>query len=337
VSWGIFGAALAAGAVCTWLVRAFALRAGIVNRPTGLVPQHTRPVAYLGGVGVAAGLACALALVQLRAPAWPWLVGGALFTAIGLVDDLRPFSPRGKLLLQVAGAVVAVAWGLPHPVAGIAGWLLAVLWIVLLVNAVNVTDVCDGLVGGLAVVAFVALGLWDDSIRLPALAAAGATAGFLVFNRPNASIFLGDAGSHLLGFTWAAFTLEAARGLPLWPAAPQMLLLAGVPLFETAFLIAQRRKKGLAWWRGSPDHFSLRLQAAGLGKLGTDLIAWTAAALLALAAFALDGPAPRASLVLALAVAGLAAAWRMLLRWEVPPRAAQPREPRPLVSGELMR
>ena len=94
-----------------------------------------------------------------------------------------------------------------------------------------------------------------------------------------------------------------------------------MPLFELCFLVAVRARKGLPWWRGSPDHFSLRLQAAGLSKWQTDALAWSAATLLVVAARAVEthaGPA-RLALLATVAAAALVAA-RMLLRWEVPAR-----------------
>ena len=314
-------AAFVAGALCTWGVRAFALRMGIVNHPNGIVPQHTRPVAYLGGVGIAGGAAFFLA----RGDGPGLLVGAAAFTALGIADDLRPLPPARKLLLQGAAAALAVACGtaLPFALPAPLGAALAVAWIVVMVNAVNVTDVCDGLAGGLAVVALLAVAALEPSVRVPALAVAGATGGFLLFNRPDASIFLGDAGSHLLGFAWAALVLEVTQGRGAWPAAPQALLLAAVPLFETAFLIARRREKGLRWWLGSPDHFALRLQSRGLGKWATDRVAWGSAAALAGVAYALEHvDALGAAILLAAAGVALSAAWRALRRWEVPPRGA---------------
>lgn len=323
----LFAIAAAAGAAGTLAARALAVRVGMVVATNPIVPQHTRPVALLGGVGVAVGFAAALVaggwggVPGVPLPAM--ILGAAAFLAIGVRDDAKPLSPGAKLALQSLAAAACAAAGIGLPFTGVTPLdaALSALWMVVAVNAVNLTDVCDGLVGGVMAVSFAILGAARPELREPAWAAAGACAGFLAFNRPPASVFLGDAGSHLLGFLLAALAMGAARGQPAEPAAAEMALWAGVPLFELAFLVAVRTRKGLPWWRGSPDHFALRLQAAGLGRLGTDAVACCAAAALAGAAAVLPGltGVERASL-LAVVVTTLGFAALALLRWEVPPR-----------------
>lgn len=308
--------AAAAGWLCTALARAAAPRVGMVSHPNPIVPQHTRPVAYLGGVGVAGGMAAALAAAWLLgappgAGGMPWpalLAGGAAFLLLGVADDARAFSPRAKLLLQVAAAALAAALGLRlFPFAPpAADALLTAAWLLVMVNAVNVTDVCDGLVAGIAAFTLGVVAAFVPELRGLAAVGAGACAGFLWFNYPPASIYLGDAGSHLLGFVLAVAT---ARGA--WhPSAPtsvaSMLLLAGVVLFEVVLLVRARRRRGIPWWRGSPDHFSLRLLARGWSRPRTDAAAWAAALVLGLAAFALPRLEPLARGAL---VAGVLAAW----------------------------
>lgn len=311
----------AAAIAGTWVARAVALRLGFVSHPNPIVPQHTRPVAYLGGAGVAVGVAAALAVASLSGakpvvPPFVWLPA-LLFLALGVFDDLRPFRAATKLLLQSGVAALAVILGFRAGFSSItlldaaAGFL----WIITLVNAVNVTDVCDGLVAGVSVPLFLAIALLNPARAPLALAVAGACAGFLVFNRPPATIFLGDGGSHLLGFLAAALTPLSTRS---FPAA---LLVTGVFLFELLFLIFVRTWKGLRWWLGSRDHFALRLQAAGLSKAQTDLVAIAAGIVVAAMAVA-AGAAERS---VQFALVGLAAlfgllAGRLLLRWEVRPR-----------------
>jgi len=295
-----------------------------VNAPNPIVPQHTRPVAYLGGVGVAAGAAsgaCAAvaAGAALALPAGAY-VGFSLFLALGAYDDLRPLGAGEKLGLQCAIAAAAAALGLVAPVTTVVAvdLVLATGAIVLLVNAVNLTDVCDGLVAGLAALAFATWGVLDPTLRPAAWALSGGCVGFLLFNRPPASIFLGDAGSHALGFALATLALVSAerRGdaVPLAAGA----LLSGVFLFELAFLVRVRARKGLPVWRGSPDHFALRLQARGLGRGATDLVAWSAGLLCGIAAlrFVEAGALERALWPLVLGALGALCA-RKILPWEV--------------------
>lgn len=318
-----------AGVLCTAIVRALAPRLGMVSYPNPIVPQHTRPVAYLGGLGVAGGMAAALwtswmagGLPGAGGLPWPALfVGGAGFLLVGLVDDARPFSPGAKLAWQGIAAALAVATGLrlfafPPPAADM---VLTALWLVLMVNAVNVTDVCDGLVAGIAAVTLGVVGAFVPALQGMAAVGVGACIGFLWFNRPPASIYLGDAGSHLLGFLLA---VVIARGA--WDPEPAtmlaaMLLLAGVVLFEVALLVTARRRRGIPWWRGSPDHFALRLQAAGWSRARTAAAGWSASLLLGLAAFTLPRLGP---ITLGAGMAGTAVAVAILVRLLLPSEAS---------------
>jgi len=305
----------------TWLARSLALRLGFVSHPNPIVPQHTRPVAYLGGAAVAVGVAVALAVASLSGakaivPLFVWLPA-LLFLALGLFDDLRPFSAMRKLLFQSGVAALTVILGFHAGFSGIAliDAVAGFLWIIVLVNAFNVTDVCDGLVAGVSVPLFLAVSLLNPARASLALAVAGACVGFLVFNRPPATIFLGDGGSHLLGFLAAALTPLSSRS---FSAA---LLVTSVFLFELTFLVFVRTRKGLRWWLGSRDHFALRLQAAGLSKVQTDLVAIAAGIVVAAMAVAAGVAKPPVQIALLGLAAGLALiAGRLLLRWEVMPR-----------------
>ena len=137
------------------------------------------------------------------------------------------------------------------------------------VNAVNLTDVCDGLVAAVVAVSMVGLATIGGFASPLPLVVAAACLGFLVFNKPAASIYLGDAGSHLLGFLLAALTIEVIAGTRGILADLGAVLCSSVFIFELVFLVLVRRAKGLPWWRGSPDHFSLRMQAGPFTRTET--------------------------------------------------------------------
>jgi UDP-GlcNAc:undecaprenyl-phosphate GlcNAc-1-phosphate transferase len=324
--------ALVAGVLLTWLARAFARWRGIVNHPNPIIPQHTESVAYLGGVAILFGIAAALAAVGLleriglmssrNLPVIPWQVAlpAVLFAAMGTADDLLSFSPKRKLALQLALSTLAVWLGAALPLTGnmFVDATVSILWFTVMVNAFNLTDVCDGLLAGIACVMLVATAFLVPEIAGIALVCCGVILGFLVFNLPPASIYLGDGGSHLLGFICAVLLMAGAQRHSPWPFAASALLIAAVPLFELVFLVVVRARKGLPWWRGSPDHFSLRLQKSGFSRFATDMIAWiTGAVLAALGIAALRMPEVLRWLSLAAVMVVLAAAWKWLLRWEV--------------------
>jgi UDP-GlcNAc:undecaprenyl-phosphate GlcNAc-1-phosphate transferase len=318
-------AAVAVGWATSVAARQTALRHGIVNAPNPIVPQHQRPIAYLGGVGIAAGAVVVLMPVLVwarpvdhaKSTALAVGAGALLFLAVGLIDDLLTLSARSKLALQLFAALVPAALGLRGPSGGFApvGWAVSVGWVILVVNAMNVTDVCDGLVAGLCVIGLAVAGVADPDVRLLAAVTAGATLGFLALNRPPASIFLGDAGSHVLGFLVAALGVTDFRTHPTPDAACLAGLIAAVPLFEVGLLVVARRRKQLPVWRGSPDHFSLRLQALGCTRFETDGAAWIAAALAGLIALALTHLPGPIGMIAVLAVVGAAVlSGRSLLR-----------------------
>jgi len=317
-------AGILAGAAATWWMRGIARRFGWMAAPNPIVPQHRVPTAHLGGLGIALGSAAALAAVRAPIPvrALAPLAPAVGYLSLGLADDLRPLRAGPKLVSQVVLAVLAVALGLTARVTGnaILDRAIALLWIVWVVNAVNVTDVCDGLAGGLAAVGLFYVGAIAPSERPVAWAVAGACAGFVVFNRPPASIFMGDAGSLFLGFLLAALPLRILDQVAPWPGVGMVLAAPATFVFEAVFLIAVRTRRGLRFWSGSPDHFSLRMQAAGMSKWRTDLLAWSGAAAVCATAACLPGWPTAGRAAFALIVPGAAwifAGW--LLRHEVTP------------------
>ena len=249
-------------------------RFDVMDRPGGH-KTHLGATPYLGGVAVAGGL---LLVGWLSAGASGQLlvvVGGALVLGfVGLLDDVQPVSPWIRLAYQV---VAAIALWLVGVRAGVfdTTWIdlpLTVLWVVAVTNAFNFIDNMDGIAAGVAIAS--ALGIaaiagynGDYLVTSLALATAGAALGFLRYNFPPARIFLGDAGSMLLGFLVAALILKL--DLPVGPSAPRVLstvLLAGVPLFDLSVVVIARLRDRRPIWHGSTDHTSHRMSAAGRSR-----------------------------------------------------------------------
>ena len=300
----------------------------MLAHPNPIVAQHVTPVPYLGGLAVALASLVAVGLAWWypalrRSQALPsslLVVGGVAFLLLGLLDDARPLSPFRKLGLQtvLAFALLLGLHPFTHGAPAAPLWLvLGTVWIVTITNAVNVTDVCDGLVAGLSCIALSVIALTRPEHALWATVLLGACAGFLSLNWPPARIYLGDAGSHLLGYSLAVMTLphpaSMGEGTIPWKLLFGPLLL-GVFLFELSFITKMRLNKRLKWWKGSPDHFALRTQAAGFSKVSTVLGGWAAAIPPALAAVAVHENVGDAWRLPLLGVVGLEviAAWRWL-------------------------
>lgn len=309
----------------TPLIRRGAIKYGVVDAPDDRLKKHDQPVAYLGGIAVYVSFLFALAFTyDFTSEVVALLLGTSIVVMLGLFDDLKVLTPGVKLAGQIVAALVLVKAGLMIRLWFLPDWLMlgvTVLWLVGMTNAINLIDVSDGLAGGVASIAGIFLyviALWNgaDTIAVLTLALVGATLGFLAYNRPPAKIFLGDAGSMLLGFMLGALAMKGRYAVEHRLAAAAPVIILGVPIFDTIFVMGARAVRGLPLMRGSPDHFAVRLRKHGVRPGVIALIAYVASGLLgglALALVRFELEVATAILVaLALAVGAVVVAlWRM--------------------------
>jgi UDP-GlcNAc:undecaprenyl-phosphate GlcNAc-1-phosphate transferase len=295
---------------------------------------HTSATALLGGVAVllATLLAWAGAVQAEHVPAdraSVLLLAGALVALVlGLVDDRLGMRPLLKLAGQAgAGALVIAAGATPDlgmPEAVEVG--LALLALVALMNAVNFLDNMNGMVGGLAAIALAGFAFTSAARGALGLAAAqfalaGACVGFLPWNFPRARIFLGDAGSLLLGYSLGASALLALGAAPAgWARLGPPLVLA-YPAFDLLFVVVTRLREGRKVYEGGKDHTNHRIARVLKCPTRTVLILWLSGAALCASGIAillLNRPAP------ALLLWGL---WTILLAWLGPRLSSIPARP----------
>jgi UDP-GlcNAc:undecaprenyl-phosphate GlcNAc-1-phosphate transferase len=295
---------------------------------------HTSATALLGGVAVllATLLAWAGAVQAEHVPAdraSVLLLAGALVALVlGLVDDRLGMRPLLKLAGQAgAGALVIAAGATPDlgmPEAVEVG--LALLALVALMNAVNFLDNMNGMVGGLAAIALAGFAFTSAARGALGLAAAqfalaGACVGFLPWNFPRARIFLGDAGSLLLGYSLGASALLALGAAPAgWARLGPPLVLA-YPAFDLLFVVVTRLREGRKVYEGGKDHTNHRIARVLKCPTRTVLILWLSGAALCASGIAillLNRPAP------ALLLWGL---WTILLAWLGPRLSSIPSRP----------
>jgi UDP-GlcNAc:undecaprenyl-phosphate GlcNAc-1-phosphate transferase len=300
-------AAFAVAAVVTLVVTPFtgrlAVRVGAIDLPRDR-SLHEAPVPRLGGLAILAGLlVAALAFMPLDAQTRGILGGALAIGIVGAVDDIREkgLPPAVKLAGQAAAAAIPVAAGVrvddfTLPFLGLVdmdatgGGILTGLGMVAVMNVVNFTDGVDGLAAGVCTISGVTFGviaLSLDRVDAGVLAAltAGAALGFLWHNFHPASVFMGDAGSNLLGLMLACIAVQGVLKTAAVVALVFPLVVLAVPILDTAFVVAKRFKYRRPAWEADAEHFHHRMARIGFSQRRTVvyLYLWT----LALASLAL--------------------------------------------------
>jgi UDP-GlcNAc:undecaprenyl-phosphate GlcNAc-1-phosphate transferase len=303
------------------LVIGLAHRVGAVVRPDES-RVHTRPTPTLGGIamfgGLLAGVAVGSRLDALDAvfsttsELLGVVVAATVILAVGVIDDLREVSAPAKVAGVVLAASVLVLAGVSIlvfriPFAGVvvlsADWsyLLSVVWVLGMSNAVNLIDGLDGLAAGIVAIAagtflLYALRLSDEGLLqtgniapLVAVMVLGMCLGFLPWNVHPAKVFMGDAGALLLGLLMAASTMvvggrtdQEFSGQTYFFFAPLFipLFILGVPILDTLLAIVRRAAKRSGVATRDKDHLHHRLMRLGHGHRRSVFILWTWSALL---------------------------------------------------------
>jgi len=314
----------------TPIVRSIAVRKGWMDYPT-LERWHKRPTALLGGIAIFIGIAVPLFFTADFLSLWSHLskttvsvglpsiaaviwIGTTLLFILGLLDDFIHIKPHTKLVGQILVASIVTFLGFRlHWVTSLTvDTSLTILWIVGITNAFNLLDNMDGLCAGIGVVAASYLALLFVGIStepfLAAMILAGSLSAFLFYNFNPASIFMGDSGSLLIGFTLAVLSLsysESVAGNRLSSlAVPTMVLM--VPILDTSLVTLIRILSGRKASIGGKDHTSHRLVLMGFGERGAVLLLYGIAGISGLSALfvsktdTLTSPAVIIPLVLAL-------------------------------------
>lgn len=297
-----FLAAAVLTALLTPLTMRLARAVGAVDEPRerGLA---TRATPLLGGLAIFAGVLVAM-LVWLPAGfgkdhhLWEGvLIGAALITIVGALDDRFDLPPWAKLAGQVAAAVIVVHYGvgvkvltLPFlgvfhlPNAGVtnAGPILTVIGLVAMMNVVNLSDGADGLAAGVCAIiagtfAVIAFDLHRAAPGVLAALTAGAALGFLWHNFPPARTFMGDCGSNLLGLLMGVVAVEGAVKTTAVVSFVLPLILLAVPFLDTTFVVLKRVKYRRPIYAADSEHFHHRMARIGFSERRTIayLYAWT--------------------------------------------------------------
>jgi UDP-GlcNAc:undecaprenyl-phosphate GlcNAc-1-phosphate transferase len=305
--------AFALTGILAWPIRALAIRLGAMDVPNLARKTQAEPVPYLGGIAIALGISIiTLGAVfvggnalgenndQLQDLALTVLLPALVLGAIGLFDDLRSLSPWPRLIAQtVVGTFVALVIvnsgtiGTPFGDAGPgdSSWIntaVTIFWIVGICNSINFFDNLDGAASG--AVAIAALGAFviafdrgQELVSALSIVTAGATIGFLMWNKSPAKIYMGDAGALFLGIIISVATIRLNPGItPTWQSLAIPVMLLAVPLLDTCVAVFSRLARGLSPLAGGKDHLSHRLVRGGLTRPMAAISLWSASGVCAL-------------------------------------------------------
>lgn len=267
-------ATLALSCICalvlTPLMISLAKKKNIIDHPHGDLKTHAQPTPYLGGVAIYFALLLSCFLLQ---PLSLWmllfLTGAGFLCFTGLIDDILTFDPATKFLTQSAGCATLLISlsSLTNITPSVPVLLASLFFMFTVVNAVNLVDIMDGLAGTVCLTTIIGSAILSWHAKSPLLfcelATIGAILGFLWYNKKPARVYLGDAGSLLLGGILGFFILKHSWQNSFSENFFVVPSLIGVALIELISLIIIRTKLGIPFYLGSPHHFAHYLKRAG--------------------------------------------------------------------------
>lgn len=246
-------------------------------------------MALMGGIAIFSAFVITSGPLLWQSPVYRYYLGAlVLVFVLGLVDDRRSLTPQSKLLIQIMAAAILIGGGFSLYVVDsvLVNLLVSFFWLIGITNAFNLLDHMDGVSPGVAAIAAATMAIVYASSGFPLEAAvaaglAGASLGFLVYNRAPATIFMGDSGSLFLGLALAGLAVSpagtAARGLVGALFVPVLILL--VPILDTSLVILTRLGSGRSIAQGGVDHTTHRLVVMGLSERAAAATLWGFAAL----------------------------------------------------------
>ena len=285
-------------------IRTLALKIGAVDAPNLARKVQKEPVPYLGGVAISLGIVGA-SYASLMAIDFSWssfrlassvLIPAIAISAMGLWDDLKGLQPWPRLIAQTFTGVIVAAILVATDTMGVAfgspilDYGITILWIVGVCNSINFFDNHDGgAAGTVAVITFFLFFIAYDRqqvlVSALAIVTAGATAGFLIWNRHPAKIYMGDAGALFLGIIVSVLTIRLSPGVvPSYKSLAIPLLLMAVPILDTTVAVISRLYRGISPFEGGRDHLSHRLVRAGLSRPVAAVTLWALSGFFAIGA-----------------------------------------------------
>jgi len=288
----------------TPVMRRLAIKHEVMDAPNTSHKTHKDPVPYLGGVGIIIGILAVSfgALIYKHAESKNfWLalsvLGPALVLGlIGLWDDIKNLPPLPRFIAQTIAGVFTSAILISSSTVGTPTGsqtldaIFTTIWIVGICNSINFFDNLDGGAAGTIAISSIALtilGINGHQYLVGGLAAvtAGATVGFLLWNKSPARIYMGDAGALFLGILIASLTIRLHPSAETqWTSFATPLLLIAVPILDTSVAVLSRLRRKISPFQGGRDHLSHRLVRAGLERPQAAITLWVLSGFFAMCA-----------------------------------------------------
>ena len=282
--WGPFVVALVVAAAVTPFAIWAAPRLGIMDVPKDERRVHKKPMPRFGGIAIYLGIMVSLLIFAVKDEDFiAVMIGCTMIYILGLIDDVKDLKPVVKLAGQLICAATVYAMGIRiefitnyfgpgnTDFGEVTCFVITMLWLAAITNAVNLIDGLDGLAAGISAISALCIGYvsYIHGQYVPTLAMmaiAGASLGFLPYNFHPAKIFMGDSGSQLLGFSIAAVSVlgtvkSATIVVVIIPA-----LVLGLPIFDTVMAIIRRVAKRQSIGTADREHLNHRIMKAGFGQ-----------------------------------------------------------------------
>ena len=288
-------------------LRKLALKIGAVDVPNLPRKIQTEPVPYLGGVAIALGVVVAsfagilvedYSIINFKI-ASTVIIPALLIAGVGLWDDLKELQPWPRLIAQTS---VGTAMALILIATDTMGFALgnqflnaavSIFWIVGITNSINFFDNLDGGAAGTVAIASFFLFLIANSegqilVSALAIVVCGSTAGFLLWNKSPAKIYMGDAGALFLGIVMGVLTIRLDPNIK--PQALSLVIpvaLLAIPILDTTVAVVSRLYRGISPFTGGRDHLSHRLMRIGMHRKYAAITLWAASGVYGLLAYAI--------------------------------------------------
>ena len=285
----------------TPIVKFFAIKFNVVDKPDFVRKFHTKPRALLGGLSVYIAFILTIAYCYFYIPSFykvfpvknynGLLISSFLILMLGFFDDMYNLGPFLKLFFQIIPAIILYFYDfkidiITNPLTGetlnLPDWIsfaLTIVWIIALTNAINLIDGMDGLAAGITIIGCCTLfiialnrGTEDIISAILTISLLGATSGFIKYNFPPATIFMGDTGSLFIGLILSAIGISGINKSTTAIALMVPIAAVGLPVYDTLFAILRRTRRGNKIFSADSEHIHHRLLKVGLSHRQTLLL-----------------------------------------------------------------